>query len=141
MVLDSQLRTPASAKVVSDGAPTLLVHNPGIEPPVYLQEAIAVSFYAPPGGTADLHNLLQHLAEVGCNEVLVEAGASVCGSFAQADLWDEWLAYVAPKLLGDDTRQIVQMQVATLAAAPRGSVKSVRRVGPDVRICLTRKQE
>ena len=84
--------------------------------------------------------LLQHLAELGCNEVLVEAGAKICGSFAAQDLWDEWLCYIAPKWLGSESRTVADFRVAALAAAPQGSIKSVTRIGEDVRVCVERRQ-
>ena len=138
VVLDSRLRTPANCKLLTDGGPTLLVHDADAAIPHHVQAADNVTCLAPAAGARDLSALMAHLAELGCNEVLVEAGAQVCGSFAAADLWDEWLCYVAPKWLGSDSRSLAEFRVAALAAAPQGRIKSVTWVGEDLRIWLER---
>ena len=138
VVLDSHLRIPPQAALLNDGGPTLLVHNPDTAPPEHLSVTDNVGCLSMEGGTANLQGLLNHLADLGCNEVLVEAGAKLCGSFAAQQLWDEWLCYIAPKWLGDDSRKLAEFRVQSLAAAPRGSVKSVLRIGDDLRICLER---
>ena len=87
-------------------------------------------------GPRDLPAVLTHLAQAGCNEVLVEAGAQVCGSFASTGLWDEWLSYVAPRLLGTDAIQLADFRLAKLAGAPNGRVAQIDRIGDDVRIII-----
>jgi diaminohydroxyphosphoribosylaminopyrimidine deaminase/5-amino-6-(5-phosphoribosylamino)uracil reductase len=139
VVLDSHLRIPAHAALLNDGGPAMLVHDPDVLVPEYLSALDNVSFYAPDEGAADLQGLLVHLAGVGCNEVLVEAGGQVCGSFAEQNLWDEWLCYIAPKWLGDDSRKLAEFRLQSLAGAPQGGVKSVVRIGEDLRVCLERK--
>lgn len=39
----------------------------------------------------DLGEALSHLAANGCNEVLIEAGPTLCHALEQAGLWDEWV--------------------------------------------------
>jgi len=138
VVLDSELRIPPDATLLHDGGETLLVHRPHVAVPSHLQRLPGVSCLAAAGGTEDLDGLLEHLAQLGCNEVLVEAGAKVCGSFAQQKLWDEWLCYIAPKWLGSDSRQLADVQVQALALAPQGSIKSVTMIGNDMRVQVTR---
>ena len=40
-----------------------------------------------PEGPRDLASVLSELADRGCNDVLVEAGPKVIGSFVRAGLW------------------------------------------------------
>ncbi len=129
VVLDSHLRTPASARLVTDGGPTVLVHRPDAEIPAAIEAAANVTCLAM--DPQDLDALLAHLGEQ-CNEVLVEAGPGVCGSFADAGLWDEWLCYVAPKWLGSDARHLADFSVDKLSAAPHGDILGVTRVGDDL---------
>ena len=49
----------------------------------------------------DLKRVLKRLGELEINDVLVEAGTKLAGALLAAGLVDEWLLYVAPKLLGD----------------------------------------
>jgi len=136
VVLDSQLSTPAEAAVINDGGATLLVHNAGVDVPEHLHNVPAVSLLALAAGPTDLNSVLQHLASQGCNEVLVEAGAKVCGSFVAAQLWDEWICYVAPKWLGAASRPLADFTVAQLDQAPTGKVMDIKQLGDDVRLRL-----
>ena len=151
VVLDARLRTPADARILNDGGATLLVHNTDAEIPEHLR-ALAeleapsetqmdaregegqVRLLGLNDGPRYLSAVLTHLAEQGCNEVLVEAGPQVCGSFAQADLWDEWLCYVAPKWLGSASRNLADFSLAVLANAPHGNIIELIKTGDDMRV-------
>jgi diaminohydroxyphosphoribosylaminopyrimidine deaminase/5-amino-6-(5-phosphoribosylamino)uracil reductase len=122
--------------VITDGGATLLVHNAGVDVPEHLHNAHSVSLLALPAGPQDLSAVLQHLASLGCNEVLVEAGAKVCGSFVAAQLWDEWICYVAPKWLGVASQPLANFTVAQLDQAPTGKVMDIRQIGDDVCVRL-----
>ena len=54
--------------------------------------------------TVDLEALMKHLARLEVNEVLVEAGATLCGALLHADLVDEFVLYYAPHLMGSHER-------------------------------------
>lgn len=137
VVLDAHLRTPAHANVVVDDAATVLVHEPNANIPEYLSSRNAVRLLSLPAGPRDLPAVLTYLAAQGCNEVLVEAGAEVCGSFVDAQLWDEWLCYLAPKWLGAEAQGAAQFRLGELAAAPVGKIVDVAHVGDDLRVRLT----
>ena len=136
VILDSTLRTPATAGVVRDGAPTLIVHTATAQVPEHFQQAPGVTTLGLQGGPRALPEVLDHLAGIGCNEVLVEAGARVCGSFAAARLWDEWLCFIAPKLLGSATIGLADFALTELAGAPVGRVAQIAQIGDDVRIII-----
>ena len=131
VVLDRHLRTPADAHVIADGGATLLIHHPDAWQPDYVETAASVTTLAMDPGNLDA--VLEHLGET-CNEVLVEAGPAVCGSFAATELWDEWVSYIAPAWLGDQARSLAQFEVAELARAPRGTVRDIKRFGADLRV-------
>jgi diaminohydroxyphosphoribosylaminopyrimidine deaminase/5-amino-6-(5-phosphoribosylamino)uracil reductase len=136
VVLDHTLRTPPSAKILKSDAPTLIVHNADVTPAESLRLP-GVEFLALTGGPANLHSLLEHLAERGCNDVLVEAGAKVVGSFVAAQLWDEWIMYIAPKWLGEHARALAGFDVANLSEAPHGQIRDTAQIGADLRLRLT----
>ena len=110
------------------------MHNASVDVPQHLHNASAVSLLALDAGPADLNSVLQHLASQGCNEVLVEAGAKVCGSFVAAQLWDEWICYIAPKWLGAASQPLAEFTVAQLDQAPTGKVMDIKHIGDDVRV-------
>ena len=134
VVLDSLLRISPESALLQDKQPTLLVHNPESNVPVALTQLDGVSFFSPPHGPANLQAVLEHLAQLGCNEVLIEGGAKVCGSFVESGLWDEWLCYIAPKWLGKDNKSLADFTPASLAAAPAGEIVETHAVGPDMRV-------
>ena len=133
VVLDRSLRTPLQANLLNDGLPTLICHNPGLN--VEHSFAPSVEVLAVPQDT-QLETILGHLAQVGCNEILVEAGPQVVGAFVKAGLWDEWIAYVAPKLLGHQGQSVAQFDVAHLEDAPYGKIVDSQRLGNDLRFTL-----
>jgi diaminohydroxyphosphoribosylaminopyrimidine deaminase/5-amino-6-(5-phosphoribosylamino)uracil reductase len=86
----------------------------------------------------NLLSVLDSLAELDeCNEVLVEAGATLSGSFIEAGLVDEFVVYIAPKLLGSDGRPLLGMSgLKELSDAIEFKVESVEQVGVDIKVTL-----
>ena len=86
----------------------------------------------------DLTKLLRFLAERGLNEVLVESGANLAGAFIEQNLVDELVLYQAPKLMGSDSKSMVEMpNVTALSQAKALTITDVRAVGSDIRITAT----
>lgn len=99
VVLDSNGRTPAHARVLDRSAPTLLATAEGCArafPP-------HVARFEGGRGSVDLPALLAHLAGRGVRSVMVEGGARVIASFVRARLVDRLTVYVAPVLIGGET--------------------------------------
>jgi diaminohydroxyphosphoribosylaminopyrimidine deaminase/5-amino-6-(5-phosphoribosylamino)uracil reductase len=85
----------------------------------------------------DLVRVFARLAELQINEVLVEAGPRLAGALLRAGLVDEWLVYVAPKLLGRDARPLAALpRLTRLASAPEFDLRESTAVGGDVRLRL-----
>jgi len=83
----------------------------------------------------DLKMLLTLLAGRGLNDVLVESGASLAGAFIEQDLVDELILYQAPKLMGGDGKNLMEMpNITSLSQAKSLSITDVRMVGCDIRI-------
>lgn len=135
-VADSAGRIPANARLF-DGDARVVVFagaqapNDGLPGEVVRQE----------GKTVDLDAMLGWLANEGCNEVLVEAGARLAGAFLRTELWDEAVIYLAPKFLGDDARPMAGMSIERLAEAVRGTIRETKAVGPDLRVILAREPQ
>ena len=83
----------------------------------------------------NLTSLLTLLAQRGLNDVLIESGAHLAGAFIEQNLVDELILYQAPKLMGGDGKNLIEMaNVSTLAQAKPLSIIDVRQVGCDIRI-------
>jgi len=83
----------------------------------------------------DLPELMRNLAEREVNELLVEAGANLCGSLLQAGLVDELVVYLAPHLLGSAARGLFNIPVLdSMQSRIALDIQDVRAVGKDWRI-------
>lgn len=85
----------------------------------------------------DLQAVFARLAELEVNDVLVEAGSRLAGALFAAGLVDEWLLYIAPKLLGKEAKPLAALaRLTRLDAAPEFELLDSKVVGPDVRLRL-----
>lgn len=145
VLLDSRLQLPRDALILRQSdpnspklvpSPLLLVHN-GEAPAAQLADWPAhVELLALPGrdGKIDLEALLRELAKRQCNEVLVEAGATLAGAFLRRGLLDELFIYMAPKLLGSQARPVFELPLATMSASLALKITDIRAIGQDWRI-------
>jgi diaminohydroxyphosphoribosylaminopyrimidine deaminase/5-amino-6-(5-phosphoribosylamino)uracil reductase len=136
VILDSQLRTPRNALMFKQSTPILLVHNGQVDEAQLKDWPEFVELIALPAkdGRIDLQALVRELANRQCNEVLVEAGANLAGSFLRRGLLDEIVIYMAPKMLGSNALPLFNLPLDTMSAALSLKIKDVRAVGRDWRI-------
>ncbi|WP_438483718.1 bifunctional diaminohydroxyphosphoribosylaminopyrimidine deaminase/5-amino-6-(5-phosphoribosylamino)uracil reductase RibD [Streptomyces sp. S186] len=134
VVFDRRLRTPADARLASDGAaPTwiLTTRTAGEE-----RHGTAELITADPGErflTASLHALYDR----GIRSLLVEGGATLAGALLGEALVDRIIWYSAARLLGPDGAPAVRgLDIPTCAAAPNFRIIAARRLGDDLRTVL-----
>jgi len=85
----------------------------------------------------DISVLLDWLAETEVNDLLVEAGAEFVGALLEDGLVDELLVYVAPKLLGSNTKGMAHLSsIQQLEAHIKGEFLSLEKIGPDIRLTV-----
>jgi len=135
VVLDSRLRLPPGAAIARQPE-SLLVFAASQAPAASAQGAgLQVCRVAGgPGGLA-LEPVLRELARREVNEVLVEAGSRLCGSFLASGLVDELIIYLAPSVLGEAARGMFALPGLTrLSERVQLRFCQVSRVGPDLRI-------
>ena len=137
VILDSRLRLGRDAELLRHSSPILLIHNGADDNAARLHGwPPQVELLALPDaqGRIDLPAVLRELARRQCNEVLVEAGATLAGSFLRRGLLDELIIYMAPKLLGSNARPLFDLPLHTMSAALPVKVRDMRAVGDDWRI-------
>lgn len=84
---------------------------------------------------ADLTVVLAILAEMGCNQIWLEAGATLAGAFMAQQLVDELIIYQAPKLIGNSGRGLMELGVySQMKQIPELDISDVRQVGRDIKI-------
>ncbi|MEH6467871.1 MAG: RibD family protein, partial [Porticoccus sp.] len=137
-VVDSQLKMPIDAKLLSAKGPALkeqvLIATACDDSRPIPIEGAEVVCLAGDGGQVDLTALLKVLAEKECNRVLVEAGAELAGAFLQAGLVDEFVIYMAPKLLGSSARPLLTLPFDSMDQQIALDITDMRQVGDDIRI-------
>jgi diaminohydroxyphosphoribosylaminopyrimidine deaminase/5-amino-6-(5-phosphoribosylamino)uracil reductase len=87
-------------------------------------------------GGIDLVAAMESLADQGINEVLVETGAVLAGSFLQEGLVDEVVLYMAPKLLGSNARPLMQLPLDSMAEAVDFEMVNLSQLGKDIKLTL-----
>jgi len=92
-------------------------------------------------GKVDLGALLAELARRGVNELHVEAGAGLNGSFIREARVDELLLYLAPALLGDSRAMFNLAPPDALESAKRLYFHEMVKLGDDLRILARFRQD
>jgi diaminohydroxyphosphoribosylaminopyrimidine deaminase/5-amino-6-(5-phosphoribosylamino)uracil reductase len=138
VIVDSHWRTPANARLLGLPGKVLIAGLNEIPVPESLTQTSAECLGLPASeGRVDIRVLLTELAQRGCNEVQVEAGATLCGTLIQQRLVDELLIYQAPIILGGGA-------VSPFAAPRLDNMQDrvhlewidSRRIGQDLRLRL-----
>jgi diaminohydroxyphosphoribosylaminopyrimidine deaminase / 5-amino-6-(5-phosphoribosylamino)uracil reductase len=134
VVVDTNARTPASARVLDDAAPTLIAVSEDADTQHLEGRADLVRLPRAERGL-ELHALLAALHERGIGSVLLEGGPTLAGSFLAENLIDRVVGYVAPVLIGGGGLSSLGGPGApSIDMAPRLRLLKVERIGPDIRL-------
>lgn len=87
--------------------------------------------------TQSIHGALSELYERGIKHVLIEGGPTLASRLVQMDLVDEFVIYLAPKVLGGEKLAIGSIDVPSIAQAKSLKFTEVSRLGEDVLIVAT----
>jgi diaminohydroxyphosphoribosylaminopyrimidine deaminase/5-amino-6-(5-phosphoribosylamino)uracil reductase len=142
VVVDSALQTPLDSPIFIEGRKLFIyaaLKDPAKEAALTAQCAAVV--YQPghhadgaPTGKVELAAMLRDLATREINELHVEAGQKLNGSFVREGLVDEFLVYLAPKLMGQGADMATFGPLTELAQALPLAFLNTAMVGPDLRI-------
>ena len=137
VILDSQLRIPLDAKVLTEPGDALIVYAQDPENRCPDFDATTIECIALPDktGRIDLQQTLDLLSDRQCHTLMVEAGSTLVGSFLQQNLLDEVVAFIAPTLLGSDARAMAQLPFTKMNEQLRFRTKQLSLIGND--LCLT----
>jgi diaminohydroxyphosphoribosylaminopyrimidine deaminase/5-amino-6-(5-phosphoribosylamino)uracil reductase len=138
VVLDSNLRTPSDSRVLQREGKVLIIgtadhadRRRSLE-----RQGAEVLIVPADNGRPPLGAVLRLLAERGANEIWVEAGATLAGSFVRERSFDELVIYLAPSLLGGDARPLLQLPaLKSLDDRLQLRFADCRRVGDE--LCIT----
>lgn len=132
VVLDSKGQIQKEAKILQQSGTTLVAVRHGVQ----LQGNIETLALNHDDNGLDLTALLKELALRQCNEVLVEAGATLAGEFVRQGLVDEMVLYMAPCFMGSDARPVLNWPIDSMADKQNLTILDNRVVGQDIRLTL-----
>ncbi|QDL37178.1 bifunctional diaminohydroxyphosphoribosylaminopyrimidine deaminase/5-amino-6-(5-phosphoribosylamino)uracil reductase RibD [Rhodoferax sediminis] len=140
VVVDSRLDTPLDAHLFIAGRDLYIYAAvPNDAKKAALEARGATVIYLPgrtpeSSGKVDLAAMLHDLARREINELHVEAGFKLNGSLIRESLVDEFVVYLAPKLIGQGRGMASFGPLTELAQAVPLTFKSTGMLGPDLRI-------
>ncbi len=136
VVVDSRLAAPLEARIFEPpGSVLVYTANPSAERgAAFAERGIDVARVPGANDKVELAAMLADLAARGINELHVEAGHKLSGSFVRERLVDEVLLYLAPKLLGAGLDMASFGPLDDLADAVELRFHQIDRVGDDLRV-------
>ena len=136
IVVDSRLRITPEAKLLDGGAVLIATATQDDAKARALKAKGADVVFLPNAqGRVDLLRLTQHLGSLGVNEVLVEAGINLDSALLRAGVIDELLFYLAPLLLGDAGRGMLDLgDLTRMDQRLELDIRDTRLFGPDLRV-------
>jgi diaminohydroxyphosphoribosylaminopyrimidine deaminase/5-amino-6-(5-phosphoribosylamino)uracil reductase len=143
VVLDSRLCTPLDAAVIGDDKRSLILYsNSDVSNADDLRKRGAqVIRISGQSNAVDLEAALRYLAEKEqCNDILLEAGATLTGAMMEAGLIDELHLFIAPIFMGSEARPLMQLPLFKMTEKLNLDIVDVRAFGDDWRVIAKPKE-
>lgn len=140
IILDSRLRVPLDAHVLSDDAPYLTIiattAAASREKISRIQERGATVLVLPEDerGWVDLDGLWKKMADLNITSVLVEGGSTVHTEFLKRKNADRMVLFIAPKILGSGIDAIGDLGIRNINSALSLTEMRMRNLGGDVMV-------
>jgi len=137
VVVDSRASIPPESKILDSTAPTIIAVGPDAPQDRIDQlrnlgaEVIVLSSK---GNEVDLRMLLEKLAEMGVNTVMLESGGELAASMISEGLVDKGILFIAPIIIGGrEARTPIEGEgIELVNDALKVSTPKVRRFGVDI---------
>ena len=138
VVVDSRMETPLDAHLLIAGRACYIyaAATNGLKKDALQSQGATVITLPGAHGKVDLAAMLRDLAERGINELHVEAGEKLNGSLIRENLVDEFVIYLAPKLIGQGRGMASFGPLSSLAQAIPLEFNSCDPLGPDLRVVV-----
>ncbi|MCB1948877.1 bifunctional diaminohydroxyphosphoribosylaminopyrimidine deaminase/5-amino-6-(5-phosphoribosylamino)uracil reductase RibD [Nitrosomonas sp.] len=138
VIIDNRLAIPADARVLQ--GEDVFIFTASVEETSKIDrlektDTAQVIVFEGSGRRVNLNSMIETLAKLGLNEILVEAGTGLSGALIQDGLVDELIVYMAPSLLGSEAKNMFQLpEMVNLDQKIALSIEDVRMIGRDIRI-------
>ena len=135
VVLDSHLKMPASARLLGLPGETAVFCADDDNRSALEAAGASIHVVAGRDDGVDLTAVLERLAELEINDMLVEAGPTLAGSMLASGLVDELVMYLAPHVMGSETRGMFTTPGwQNIDQRLNLEIVDIRRIGADLRI-------
>ena len=136
IIVDSLLQTPPGANIFKAGGPVWIycATRDAAKEAALVAMGATVSCLPDANGKLELTAMMKDLGRREINELHIEAGSKLNGSLIRAGLVDEFLLYLAPKLLGPGHGMASFGPLQALSDALELQFQSTDGVGADLRI-------
>ncbi len=133
VILDSTLRTPVNAKVLSDSHVIIATTEQYDKKKRHILEEKA-SIWVCGTDTVNLPVLMERLGQKGITSVFIEGGSEVNASAVRERIVDKFLFFVAPKLITGKNAKgpIGGPGIETMDRAISLKDVTIRKIGPDI---------
>ena len=136
VVVDSRLDTPPASRLLEAPGRTLIyaADIDAARSAALRERGAELALCPAPDAKVDLGAMLADLAQRGINELHVEAGHKLNGSFVRTGLVDEFLIYMAPTLIGAGRELAAFGPLERLQDSLALRFVSVLMIGTDLRL-------
>ncbi|PCK32051.1 bifunctional diaminohydroxyphosphoribosylaminopyrimidine deaminase/5-amino-6-(5-phosphoribosylamino)uracil reductase RibD [Pseudoalteromonas piscicida] len=138
-VIDSQNRLTPDLALFNIEAPVIIFRRTidnSKQWPHFVEQIVVPEAH----GKLDLHAVLSKLAEKQYNQVWLEAGATLAGVMHELGLIDEYIVYLAPKIIGAGRGLFNTTALSTMSQIPELIFDDISQVGPDLKITATKEK-
>jgi GTP cyclohydrolase II len=135
VVLDSRLRTPAQANVLSPDAATILFTRrdaDGARALALRRAGVTVRRLASSAAGVDLAAVLAELRRMGVQSLMVEGGSAVITSLLAAGAVDRLVVSISPTVVGSGVEAVGALGTGRISDGLRLTNRSMHLVGDDV---------
>ena len=106
VIVDTTLRTPESVRAIEgESAKTTIIATTDNHPKVHLRytrQGASILVCEELDGRVSMSDLLRRLGGMGIQSILLEGGSRLAGDMLKHNLIDEFVIFIAPKILGSD---------------------------------------
>lgn len=137
VIVSSDGNLPANAKILNDNfaSRTIIATTPLCKPEKmkFLQKKVGHVFVLPSCKKGvSIHGLMRRLGSMGILHVLCEGGGKLSASLIKANLVDEYLFFIAPKILGSLSVPAIDELNVTIKTVPRLKFVQYEKSGEDI---------
>ena len=136
IVVDPDLKISANARLLHLEGEVIIFARTGIDASKFNDiENCEIIHLPDENGKFNLQLVLAKLSALEINSVMVEAGASLVGKLVDSKLVDEFIHYISPKLMGNSSRGMLDIEeIKQMENCLSLEYSDIRKIGNDLRI-------